>query len=222
MSDYILKYSRGEEVKYISHLDFVRMLQRTIRRAGLEPEYSKGFNPHPLISVACPLSVGVTADGEFIKISFAEDYSCEHIIQSLNEAFPKGFRIVAARMLTAKEIDLSNIDRARYLADIELGEPVDFNVDEFMANEQLIVPKKTKSGTRDTDIRPLIHHISLKENVGRHMLLTMVIATGSSANLKPETAIAAIEKYTEGFRAEFVRYRRLSLLAGRKEYLKNR
>ena len=65
MSNYVLKYSRGEEVKYISHLDFVRMFHRAVRRAGLPMSYSHGFNPHPVMTVAMPLSVGVTSDVQY-------------------------------------------------------------------------------------------------------------------------------------------------------------
>ena len=67
MSNYVLKYKRDERVKYISHLDFVRLFHRTVRRAGVSFLYSQGFNPHPIMTVAMPLSVGVTSDCEYLK-----------------------------------------------------------------------------------------------------------------------------------------------------------
>ena len=75
MSKYVIKYSRGDEVKYISHLDFVRFIHRVIRRANLPMEFSQGFNPHPVMTVAMPLSVGVTASGELMKIGFDGEFS---------------------------------------------------------------------------------------------------------------------------------------------------
>ena len=92
MSDYVIKYMRGEEVKYISHLDFVRFIHRLIRRCDLPMAFSQGFNPHPIMTVALPLSVGVTADGELMKISFEGDFEPEFIKDTINNAFPKGFK----------------------------------------------------------------------------------------------------------------------------------
>ena len=83
MSNYILKYTRGDRVKYISHLDFVRMFHRAVRRANLPFVFSQGFNPHPIMTIASPLSVGVTADGEYMKVGFDTDLSESEIRELL-------------------------------------------------------------------------------------------------------------------------------------------
>jgi radical SAM-linked protein len=57
-----IRFSRGEEIKYISHLDLMRLWQRALNRAGLEIAYSEGFNPHPRMSLAAPLALGVTSN----------------------------------------------------------------------------------------------------------------------------------------------------------------
>ena len=80
MSKYILKYTRDERVKYISHLDFIRMFHRTVRRSGVNFLFSEGFNPHPVMTVAMPLSVGVTSGGEYMKVGFTDDFSPAKII----------------------------------------------------------------------------------------------------------------------------------------------
>ena len=98
MSNYVLKYSRGDEVKYISHLDFVRMFHRSVRRSGLPMSFSQGFNPHPIMTVAMPLSVGVTSDSEFMKIGFEGEFSEEEIKKALNSALPNGFSVKGTRL----------------------------------------------------------------------------------------------------------------------------
>ena len=55
-----IKFSRGEQLKFLSHLDLMRLWERALRRAGINPAYSEGFSPHPRISLAAPLAVGVT------------------------------------------------------------------------------------------------------------------------------------------------------------------
>ena len=63
-----ISFSRGEKVKYISHLDLMRLWERALRRASIPIAYSQGFSPHPKISIAAPLPIGVTSDGEFMDI----------------------------------------------------------------------------------------------------------------------------------------------------------
>ena len=53
-----LRFEKTGRAIYISHLDMMRTMQRVFARAGLELKYSEGFNPHPQISIALPLSVG--------------------------------------------------------------------------------------------------------------------------------------------------------------------
>jgi len=54
-----VRFCRGEELKFISHLDIIRLWLRAMRRAGIPLEYTEGFSPHPRISLAVPLSVGL-------------------------------------------------------------------------------------------------------------------------------------------------------------------
>lgn len=63
-----IKYIKGEQVKYISHLDILRTLNRVLKRAELPVAYSQGYNPHPLVSFGLPLSVGVTSEAEYADI----------------------------------------------------------------------------------------------------------------------------------------------------------
>src|SRR4030042_1136628 len=66
-----LKFSRGQELKFLSHLDLMRLWERALRRAGLPLAYSEGFTPHPQIALAAPLLVGVTSDAELMDVSLS-------------------------------------------------------------------------------------------------------------------------------------------------------
>ena len=133
MSDYILKYARDERVKYISHLDFMRLFHRTIRRTGLNFVFSQGFNPHPIMTVAQPLSVGVTSDCEYMRVSFDDDLDADEIMDTINAAFPPGYKILAAKKVQGKEIDLTKLDRAVYAVELEYEGIAD--VDALMARK---------------------------------------------------------------------------------------
>ena len=83
---YLIKFSKGEGIKFISHLDLMRTIQRIIRRSGVPIEYSKGFNPHMALSLAQPLSVGVFSDGEYIDILLTDMMQVYDIFARLYEA----------------------------------------------------------------------------------------------------------------------------------------
>lgn len=63
-----IEFTKGERVRYISHLDVLRHWERAIRRAGLPLAYSKGFTPHPKITFAAPLPLGFAAEAEVMDI----------------------------------------------------------------------------------------------------------------------------------------------------------
>lgn len=218
LSNYVLKYSRDERVKYISHLDFIRTFHRTVRRAGLLMSFSQGFNPHPVMTIAMPLSVGVTSDSEYIKIGFQEDYSENEIMEKLNNAFPAGFKILAVKKTEGKELDFAKLDRAIYDVELEWSGN-EFDAKKFLANRSLLVMKKSKSGEKEADIRPYIHNFEVTSQSDNKMAITMCLSAGNNYNLKPDTVISAMEKYTDGFKVDFFATHRAKILAGNKELL---
>ncbi|MGN0107153.1 MAG: TIGR03936 family radical SAM-associated protein [Hominilimicola sp.] len=217
MSNYILKYSRDDRVKYISHLDFVRLFHRTIRRTGMNFVFSQGFNPHPIMTVAQPLSVGVTSDCEYMKVGFDGEYSEKKIVDTINGAFPPGYKILAAKRVEGKEIDLTKLDRAVYT--VELEYEGNANIDELLENKELLVMKKSKSGVKESDIRPYIYSIEKISDENGILTLKMCIAVGSVYNLKPQSVIDAMEKYLDDFKAGFMNVHRNSMTYGNVEFL---
>lgn len=219
MSNYVLKYSRDERVRYISHLDFIRMFHRTVRRAGLDMCFSQGFNPHPIMTVAMPLSVGVTSDCEYMKIGFDNDYSESEIEKRLNDAFPRGYKILAVKKAGGKEYDFARLDRAIYKVELECNDARLFDAEEFMNNPELKVMKKSKSGVKESDIRPYIYDFAAESESNNKIILKMCIAAGNNYNLKPDTVLDAMQKYSEEFKVSFFCVHREKILAGDKEFI---
>lgn len=211
MSNYILKYKRDKRVKYISHLDFVRLFHRAVRRSGVDFIFSQGFNPHPVMTVAMPLSVGVTSDGEYMKVGFEDTFSPDEIKARINGALPPGYKIIDVIKLKAKEIDLTKINRAEYTVEVECSGQAEFDTEAFLKNQSLCVMKKTKSGVKESDIRPYIYHLELINVEDKVLTFSMCLACGSDYNLKPETVVDAMQKYS-GLKSEFVCIHRNGLI----------
>lgn len=94
-----VKYCKGEEVKFISHRDLMRVFQRAIRRAGLPIAYSQGFNPHMKISWGDALKLGKTSDQEHAVLQFENWIKPQELIQRLNRQLPKGIEILDANLV---------------------------------------------------------------------------------------------------------------------------
>ena len=219
MSNYIIKYSRGDEVKYISHLDFVKFIQRAVRRAELPMLYSQGFNPHPQMAIALPLSVGVTSDCELMRIGLEGDYTENEVKNALNSVLPNGFDIIDVKNYKDSKIDFSSIDRANYICKCEVEGKKDFDIGSFLANDKILVMKKSKSGIKEADIKPHIHSMELIDINDDIMTFSMCVDAGNEYNLKPDTVIDAMQKYDEEFKVNFFSVHRCSLLVGNKEYM---
>ena len=179
-------------------------------RANINFLYSQGFNPHPIMTVAMPLSVGVTSDCEYLKVGFTDELKISEIKKRINEAFPLGFEVVEIVKLKGKEIDFSKITKACYVVELELSDG-DIDIEKFMSNREIKVMKKSKSGVKESDIRPYIYNMEYVDKKGNIITLKMCLSCGSTYNLKPDTIADAFEKYLD-IKIDFVSVHREQLV----------
>lgn len=186
LTKYFVKYKKSGKSKYISQLDFLRTIGRAMRRAGLPLKYSEGFNPHPQISFASPLSVGITSECELFSAQLTDDISCEDFLNSLNGALPPAIEIVS---VTKATVDFNSITWADY--EITPVNPIsESHITSFLLNDVILMDKKTKKGIKETNIRENIKKISLNGDK-----IMMTLSAGNEANLKPMLVVDAINKY---------------------------
>lgn len=214
---YRLKYAKTDKARYISHLDFVRALNRTIRRSGLPVTYTEGFNPHPVMTVALPISVGVTSECEYMDIDFDDKLLVYDVVSGFNNAFPEGIRVIEGRIIGNDNIAFKHIDIAKYIVRIEMKDETQPDIDKFLGMDEIVVSKKSKSAVKDVDIKPDIFALKMVSHEGRFVTLEAEVSTGSSYNLKPELVVAAMEKYLDGFDVDFMQVHRVGVYAKGRE-----
>ena len=90
-------FARGEEVKYITHLDLMRFWERALRRAGIPLAYSEGFSPSPRLALAAPLPVGVTSSGELMDVYLAKRVASQHFVKAVSGQVPPGIAVLGVR-----------------------------------------------------------------------------------------------------------------------------
>ena len=182
-----LKFSKNGPIKFIGHLDVMRYFQKAIRRAEIDVKYSEGYSPHQIISFAQPLSVGATSDGEYLDMTVNSMSSTQDIMDRLNSVMNEGIKIEAITELSEGEEKAMTLSyAARYRIRFRESLKPDFDwiseLDKYLSQDRLPTMKKTKSGEKEIDMKPMIFEYcidSAKEEV--NILLSM----SSSATLKP-------------------------------------
>lgn len=115
----INKYSKTGNLKYISHLDVLRFIQRAVKRAGINAKYSEGFNPHMKTAFGFPLSLGIESIGEYFEIELNEDISPEDFQEKINAVMPKEMQILKSAIATDEQSIMSRCAYAQYIITIE-------------------------------------------------------------------------------------------------------
>lgn len=218
MVRYLIKYSKESDIKFLSHLDLMRTIQRVIRRAKLPIEYSKGFNPHMSISIAQPLSVGVYSTGEYLDAVFTEEVEEKEILKALNENTVAGIKFLSATKVARKEGQknqqaMATIDAAKYVIKLKLKNADEVDMDSVMALSQWTILKKSKSGEKETDIKPLIKDIkySMKDDI---LTIETLLSCGSRENLSPSLLSEFIKTHVNGIKEDaFVDIKRVEMYA---------
>lgn len=117
-----ITFARGDETKYITHLDLMRFWERALRRAEIPVAYSEGFSPHAQLSMAAPLAVGTTSEAELMDVYLAEAMPPAALMRQMSAQLPVGLSIVAAEevgmALPALQAD---VRAAEYMVDVEAG-----------------------------------------------------------------------------------------------------
>lgn len=162
----IASFYKHDEVRFVSHLDMQRLFQRAFRRAGLPLSYSKGFNPHPLLSFATALSVGYTSECEYFDVFLDEKIDADKFRSRVNAVLPEGVAVTKAVDAGEMKASLTTLMRsADYFARLDFDREVTpYELENALASlltGEIIVEKKTKGGMKDVDIRPLLISVNL-------------------------------------------------------------
>ncbi len=183
-------------MRFVSHLDILRLLQRAFRRAEIPLGYSQGFNPHPLLSFATALSTGYTSDAEWIDVKLDGDMDTARFISSVNAALPSGFEFKEAYAVEDRLPSLTALlesaeYRITFSADTDANE-LKKELTALLAGE-IIVEKRTKGGLKNVDIRPQVIEANVTEEAGR-AVLTVKGVLNASGSLNIELLMGALAR----------------------------
>ncbi len=192
-----IKFKRGEALKYISHLDIIRLWQRAIHRAGIALAYSQGFSPHPRISLAAPLALGITSEAELMDITTVKQVSPHFLMKALMRQLPEGIDIVEAIQIPLTQPSLQAQMRfAEYRVELAAEEPpqeITTAIDKLMAADTFAWQHKRDTGTRSYDLRALVDDLWLEaEKPDGTAAICMRLRCDSNGSGRPEQVALAL------------------------------
>jgi radical SAM-linked protein len=191
-----VKFSRGEEVKFISHLDIMRLWERALIRAGIKIAYSEGFSPHPRLSLAAPLAVGITSETELLDVFLTGTVSPHWFTDAVRSQLPPGIDITAVQQAGIMLPSLqSQVRMAEYTVNAEANdgpEDIGLAINRLMAAESLPWSHRRDTGRREYDLRPLIDDISLVSTENGMHKMFMRLRCDSSGSGRPEQVMLVL------------------------------
>lgn len=198
----VVKFTKLKGAKFISHLDTMRTLHRAFRRAALPISYSKGFNPHASISVAAPLSLGIASIAEYADVDIDMDMEPSVIMKELNEALPMDIKITDIIKIEGKmPAAMAAVSCVKYSIAFEYNGDLDYakkTVEKILASEDITRLKRTKSGEKLVNIRPLIISLGVYENSNGLLSFTCLLKAGSNGSLGADAVAGLIKEFSEG------------------------
>ncbi len=195
MYDLRLYISKKGRIKFVSHLDMFRLMQRAVRRAEIPLWYTEGFNPHPYISFLLALSLGVESEGEPVDLRIVGDMSPEEVKTALNKCMPEGLFVEKAVKPFNKsaEIAFGEYYVLYDKKDISEGELFD-----ALSSGKLTCEKSGKSGKKKVmktvDVSAHIKNFSLGAEE-EFIRLDVTLPAGSTFNLNPIQLSSAVSQY---------------------------
>ena len=192
MYDVRIRLSKKGRIKFVSHLDMFRTMQRAVRRAEIPLWYTEGFNPHPYISYLLALPLGVEGVSEPIDIRLVEPMAMEELTRRLNAVMPEGLRVESAASPFHKPAEIAF---ARYDVYLDREDVSREELEEALTCGALTCEKSGKSGhkkiMKTVNVSEHIRAFRLGE-AGEQLLLTVELPAGSTLNLNPLQLMEAV------------------------------
>ena len=191
-----IRLSRGQEIKFISHLDIMRLWERALCRAQIPIAYSEGFSPHPRISLAAPLSVGITSEAELMDLFVAKRVSPHWFTAAVSQQLPPGIEILGVYQIALSMPSLqSQVRYAEYRVEVETekeSKDIESAISALLSVEHLPWYHQRDTGRRSYDLRVLIKDLWLIDCGQPYSILGMRVSCDSGGSGRPEQVALAL------------------------------
>lgn len=198
----LCKFTKLGYLKFISHLDLVDLFQRTLFQNKVDVKFSEGFNPHPRMSIAYPLPLGIESNSEYMEIYLNSKIDLKDFLIKMNERLPQGIKIVEAKYDNDESI--SNKVKSVVYAFKLLNTFYDKNKDIDLVKElnkvnnmdNVEIERKRKKGKRrifvKENAKDYLNRLELKDDA-----IYAYIKMSEQGSLKPALIFDILNNYTD-------------------------
>lgn len=208
-----LLFEKTGKAIWISHLDLMKVFQRAFQRAKLPLIHTNGFNQRPSVSIALPMSVGISSRCELLDFDLDRwEVALEDIPQLLNPVLISGVKVLDCYEKSRKIKEIAYLDYEillhydRCVTSIEKEKLTD-----LFHRESILVEKRNRNGVTQQDIIPLLRHFEIETDGDRTMKIRAVICCQNPA-LNPAQLISAIAQELPELKPDQISYHRLEVL----------
>ena len=198
----IVRYAKRGRMRFASHRDIARAVERGVRRAGLPVAHSAGFTPHPKISYAGAAPTGTASEAEYLEIGLTETRAASDVRDRLDAALPDGIDVIDVIEGPASLADL-RLEASRWLVVLPGVEPEDAGhaVDAFLASGSVEVERLTAKGSRRVDARAAVitmetDRCAADAQAAGNAILRMVVRHMTPA-VRPDDILAALRQVAD-------------------------
>ena len=190
-----MKFAKEGRAKYISHLDLMHAMQRSMARCQMPLWFTEGFNQHAYVSVALPLSTGYSGECEFLDFNITAEAVPENAVEALNDVFPEGLRAIEIYPLADGGMKVGSIEWSQYRITwgFEDGTPKGFADD-----------------VRNLFRRPMVEIVKRSKR-GEKTVTAVVTTAAGNNNMSPEYLTRAIRQYLPQYEIPFSAYHRMNV-----------
>ncbi|MBT9130600.1 MAG: hypothetical protein DDT40_00647 [candidate division WS2 bacterium] len=163
MPRYLLIFNRKRSVRFLSHLEEVRALERTLRRSKIPLSYSQGFSPRPIMSFGPPIPVGFSSRVQLMEIKLDKQLTPEEIFFMINPTLPYGYNLSEVKFLNENYPSLGSFPlEISYLLLIE-GNGLKLSINSFLSQPyyQVLREGNRKKKEKLFNIRPFVLHLEV-------------------------------------------------------------
>ena len=186
---YRLTFTKLGPMRFLSHLELIRLMARALRRANIPMAYSQGFHPMPKISFVSALPVGVESSAETMEIETIRPLETIQTIKKLNSQLPLGVQVTRIEEVNI-QTSSPRLKEATYIVKSKDGIQFDRSVlDRYREQDQVLLTKKSKKGLADINLKEWVKNIQFLEP---NMLRLVVRYGDTGPYLKPEEIIKAV------------------------------
>ncbi len=209
-----LRFVKEGNAVWISHLDLMRVFQRSFRRGGILLRHSQGFTPRPYVSIALPLPVGMASRCELLDfdLSEGEGTPLSEVPARLNQTLPSGLKVLEAYEGGRKLRELALLE-AELVLEYDQGVPpgAEKKVSSLVERTSLVVAKHTKRGIAEQDIRPMLRRLESRQAGGNELRVSCCVSA-QNPTLNPMLLAEAVRLYLPDCAPSFCTASRVEIL----------